>query len=88
VRGPLVGGVLVVAAVGAALVAVVLAGPSCTDATSLEAVVGEAQCRLGLLAAVQVAAEKLNIVRGVGGLAGLGLGVAVGSVATYARWRR
>jgi hypothetical protein len=87
VRGRLIGGLLAVVAVGAALVAVGFAGSVCTDGTSL---VGEAQCRLGLLAAVQVAAEgsNLNIVRGAGGLAGLGLGIAVGSIVTYVGWRR
>ncbi|GGI96670.1 hypothetical protein GCM10008995_03360 [Halobellus salinus] len=76
-------------AVGAALAAVGSVGAQ-GDAASLAALVDGTQRGLGRLAAVQVAAgdSNLNVVRGVGGLAGVGLGIAVGSVATYVRWRR
>ena len=88
-RTPLVGGFVAAIAAGAALAAVGTVGAQ-GDAASLAALVDGTQRHLGRLAAVQVAAENsnLNVVRGVGGLAGIGLGIAVGSVATYARWRR
>jgi hypothetical protein len=44
--------------------------------------------QLDRLAAVQKADRSTNLVWAVGGLAGLGVGVAVGSVATYIGWRR
>ncbi len=89
-RKPLVGGLVAAIAAGAALAAVGTVGAQGGDAASLAALVDGTQRQLGRLAAVQVAAESsnLNVVRGVGGLAGVGLGIAVGSVVTYARWGR
>lgn len=46
------------------------------------------QDQLAQLEKVQGANSRINLVRAVGGLAGLGIGVAVGSVATYVGWRR
>lgn len=86
-RGYLVGGLLVVAASLAVVAAAGTAGAS-SDAASLAALVDETQRQLGRLAAVQRADGQTNIIRAVGGLGGLGVGVAVGSVATYAQWRR
>jgi len=87
VRGRIAGGVLVVAVAIAAVVAVGSAGAN-GDAASVAVLVRKTQAQLGRLAAVQSADEQLNLVRAVGGLAGVGVGVAVGSVASYVGWRR
>lgn len=81
------GGVLVVAIGVAALVAVGSAGAN-GDAASVAALVDRVQGQLGRLAAVQSANERINMVRAIGGLAGIGVGIAVGSVASYIGWRR
>jgi hypothetical protein len=87
VRGPIAGGIIVAAVGVAALVAVGSAGAN--GHTALEGVIGTTQTQLGRLAAVQFASAQINIVRAVGGLAGAGIGVGIGSVATYYfGWRR
>lgn len=55
---------------------------------ALGEVMTETQEQLARLSAVQEADGNINLVRAVGGLAGLGIGVAVGSAATYVGWRR
>lgn len=81
------GGVLAVAIGVAALVAVGSAGAN-GDAASVATLVDRVQGQLGRLAAVQSANERINMVRAIGGLAGIGVGIAVGSVASYIGWRR
>lgn len=86
-RGLLAAGLL---AVGVVAVAAVGTAGASGDIASLADLVGNTQQALDRLAAVQTAAESsnLNILRGAGGLAGLGLGVTIGSIATYVGWRR
>ena len=80
------GGVLVAAV--AALVAVGSATAN-GDTNALKGVIGTTQTQLGRLAAVQFASAQINMVRAVGGLAGVGIGVGIGSIATYYfGWRR
>lgn len=87
-RGTLVGGLLAVVAAGAALALAGTAGAQGGDPTSLAMLIDDTQQQLGRLATVQVAAGNTNSVWAVGGLAGLGVGLAIGSVATYFGWRR
>lgn len=85
-RGVLAGGLLAAGAV--ALAAAGTAGAQGGDAATLVSLIETTQQQFGRLAAVQEADRSTNIVRGVGALVGLGVGIAIGSVATYARWRR
>lgn len=90
-RRSIVGGVLVVAIGVAALVAVgsATANGDTTAVERLANTIGTTQTQLGRLAAVQFASAQINMVRAIGGLAGAGIGVGVGSVATYYfGWRR
>lgn len=86
-RRTLVAGLLAAVAAAAVLAAAGTAGAQ-ADAASLAAIVDETQTQLGQMAAVQEADNSTNLVRGAGGLVGLGLGVALGSVVTYFQWRR
>ena len=81
------GGVLVAAVAVAALVAVGSAGAQ-GDPTSIVELVDSVRDQLGRLEAVQFANGQINMVWAIGGLAGIGIGVAVGSVASYIGWRR
>jgi hypothetical protein len=87
VRGSIAGGVLVAAIAVAAFVAVGSAGAQ-SDPTSIVELVDSVRDQLGRLEAVQFANGQINMVRAVGGLAGIGVGVAVGSVVSYIGWRR
>ena len=80
------GGVLVAAVGVAALVAVGSAGAQ--GDPSIVELVESIRDQLGRLDAVQSASGQINMVRAVGGLAGIGVGVAVGSVVSYIGWRR
>ena len=82
----MVGGVLVAAVVVAAFVAVGSAGAQ--GDPSIVELVESIRDQLGRLDAVQSASGQINMVRAVGGLAGIGVGVAVGSVVSYIGWRR
>lgn len=86
-RRSIVGGVIVAAIGVAALVAVGSAGAN-GDAASVVTLVDSIRDQLGRLDAVQSARRQINMVRAVGGLAGIGVGVAVGSVVSYIGWRR
>ena len=81
------GGVIAAAVGVAALVAVGSAGAN-GDAASVVDLVESIRDQLGRLDAVQSASGQINMVRAVGGLAGIGVGVAVGSVVSYIGWRR
>ena len=85
-RKSIVGGVLVAAVGVAALVAVGSAGAQ--GDPSIVELVESIRDQLGRLDAVQSASGQINMVRAVGGLAGIGVGVAVGSVLSYIGWRR
>lgn len=86
-RAPIIGGFLAIVAAGVALAAVGTAGAQGGGAPLVD-LIDTTQQQLGRLAAVQAAAGKLNLVRATGGLAGLGVGIAVGSIVTYLGWRR
>lgn len=87
-RGSIAGGIIVAAVAVAALVAVGSATAN-GDTNALNGVIDTTQTQLGRLAAVQFASAQINMVRAVGGLAGAGIGVGIGSVATYYfGWRR
>ncbi len=85
-RAPIIGGLLAIAAAGVALAAVGTAGAQ--GGASLVDLIDMTQQQLGRLAAVQKADSSMNLVRATGGLAGLGVGVAIGSIVTYLGWRR
>lgn len=90
-RGAFVAAVAAVGIVGIVAVwGVGTAGAQDAPATvgALETVLAETERQLARLSAVRQAGGRTNLVRAVGGLAGLGIGVAVGSVATYVGWRR
>ncbi|WP_299263300.1 hypothetical protein [Halorientalis sp.] len=85
-RVPIVGGLLAIVAAGVALAAVGTAGAQ--SGVPLGDLIATTQRQLGRLAAVQEADESINLVRATGGLAGLGIGVLLGSFVTYLGWRR
>jgi hypothetical protein len=87
VRGWIAGGVLVVGVAVAAVVAVGSAGAQ-GDPTSVVGLVNEVGEQIRRLEEVESADGRTNTVWAVGGLAGVGLGIAVGSVASYVGWRR
>ena len=85
-RAPLIGGLLAIVAAGVALAAVGTAGTR--GGAPLVDLIDTTQQQLGRLAAVQAADSSMNLVRATGGLAGLGIGVLLGSFVTYLGWRR
>ena len=86
-RGSSVGGIVVAAVAVAALVVVGTAGAQ-GDPASIGELVNNVRDQLGRLAAVEDANGQINMVWAIGGLAGIGVGVAVGSVVSYIGWRR
>lgn len=84
-RKSIVGGVIIAAVVVAAFVAVGSAGAQ-GDPTPVGDLVNETQTQLENWKTLQSTSD--TEIWAIGGLAGLGIGVAVGSVVTYVGWRR
>ncbi|MGQ4555504.1 hypothetical protein [Halobellus sp. GM3] len=79
-----VAGVLLVAVAAGALLAGAVAA---SDLTATTALVEDVQRSVTIASGVDTALSRTNVLRGVGALVGLALGIAVGSFATYRRRR-
>ena len=87
-RRSIAGGVVIAAIGVAALVAVgsASANGDAASVTTLGDTIGNVQDQIDQLRAVQNVSQSM--LWAVGGLAGIGVGVAVGSVVSYIGWRR